>query len=148
MESHFSPYSVYIPLQDESHMRDEVINTFPYIAHLSDSGKPYEVDNYYKELEVYFKDGKIRGIDYVQAQWKKVKAKYICPIDSVKAISLFIEITRKNSKIIKEFEKLYIGNCKPEMFFFRISKTTLYIRKSVKLQTNLKISMELGDEIN
>lgn len=29
-------------------MRDEVMNTFPYVAHLHDTAKPYEVDEYYK----------------------------------------------------------------------------------------------------
>lgn len=71
----------------------------------------------------------------------KLKYKFICDFDSIKAVSLLMEITRKNSKIFQELYLNHGKNCLKEIFIFRITKVSLYIRPTMKIHSNLKISV-------
>jgi hypothetical protein len=89
-ESQYSPYSVFIPIEGESYMNDEVMNTFVYLSHLRDTAKRIEAEKLYGEIQEYFSDGKVHGREYVFGQWMKVKVKYICQMDTLSATALLI----------------------------------------------------------
>jgi predicted AlkP superfamily phosphohydrolase/phosphomutase len=78
-------------------MNDELINTFVYMCELRDNGRNEDMANCLQDISNYFLNAKKKGKQYVQEQWMKIKQNYMCELDSVKAVSILIELTRKNS---------------------------------------------------
>ena len=126
-------------------MNDEIINTFPYVKQVSDDLKGEEKKLCYTDINDFFSNKP--NID-INEQWAKVKERYICPLDAIKALSLFVVITKKGTGVIDELYRRYSPRCLKKIFVHRIFKSVKYLRPLPRLYKNIKISVELGDEIN
>ena len=126
-------------------MNDELINTFPYIKQVSEDAKNEEKKQCYIDINEFFSNK--RNMDIME-QWTQVKKKYLCPLDAIKALSLFVVITKKGTEVIDSLYKKYSPLCLKKVFMHKIFKSVKYIRPSPRLYKNIKISIELGDEIN
>lgn len=147
-DSCFSPYTVYIPLEGESFQKDEFLNTFSYLLHLSDCNKEIKLDALYKELATYFDNAKLKGEDFVNEQWKKAKNRFICPIDSLKAVSLYIQMLRQGSHFLTDYAQKNGFMCKWEITFFRVTKCSHYFHRTEKMHSHVKVSIDIKEEIN
>jgi hypothetical protein len=67
------------------------------MCELRDNGRNEDMANCLQDISNYFLNAKKKGKQYVQEQWMKIKQNYMCELDSVKAVSILIELTRKNS---------------------------------------------------
>ena len=63
---------------------DELTNTFPYIKFLNDKGRNNDRNLIHLEIAEYMKNSKERG--EVDIGWQTCLDKYLCGIDSLRAI--------------------------------------------------------------
>lgn len=148
VEVFYSPYSVTIPLQSESYLNDELINTFALLSNMKDQGKNCELISHCQDIYDYFINAKREGPKYIQEQWVKIKKKYICGIDSIKAVSILIQLMRNNSAALHQLYLTHGQPCDKQVFRLKVNRAAMYIRSSLKTHQNLKMSVDVKDQVN
>lgn len=77
------------------------MNTFPYIRDVVESKSKDERLFCYQDINLMLSgQEKTRKMLNIDEQWKKIKKKYLCRLDSLKSLGLFIMITKYGSNII------------------------------------------------
>lgn len=146
-ESPFTPYSNYIPLESESFLPDELMNTFPYLKHLAETTKQHKT--HYEIIQSYFQDQstKKKVLD-VGRQWLRTKKKYLCPLDAVQSLAIFVYLTRKGFWVMGEMKQQFSPDCLKEVFNHRVYHSVKYLRETNKIYKNMKVSVELGEQLS
>lgn len=72
----------------------------------------------------------------------------MCEFDSIKAVSILIDLTRRNSAAMQGLYQVYGQPCDQHIFYFKVNRAAMYIRSALKNHQNLKMSVDVKDEVN
>ena len=91
-----SYYSSFIPLQMQTQFDDELTCTFPYLRHLADQSRSSERNCILEQMAEHMK--KCREEGRVETGWEDTLRHYLCPLDSLRAIELYL-LLKKNGTV-------------------------------------------------
>ena len=58
--------------------------------------------------------------------WSKCLEQYICGLDTIRTIEIFIEIKKHGSSVLEYFHQTYAKKCTKAVFFHRICMASKY----------------------
>lgn len=51
------------------------------------------------------------------AGWKQCLEKYLCGLDAIRSIEIYLEVKKRGTGVLKELHRKYGGNCLEPVFF-------------------------------
>lgn len=145
--SSHSYYSSYIPLQVQSRFDDELTCTFPYLRQLQEAGRNNDRLLLLLELSEFMKRCKEEG--RVEAGWLSCLQKYLCGIDSLLAVELYLELKKRGTPVLDRLHREHGGGCLKQVFFERVCAAGRYVGQARGgMLTQVAVSIEAGEELN
>ena len=60
-----------------------------------------------------------KGEGEVEKAWRSCLKKYLCEVDVIRAIEIYVEILKRGTGVLAELHKKYGNKCSKEVFFHR-----------------------------